>query len=186
MSHKSDVLEFVLCLGALFFFSSWLKLNLRQGRWECGLIEITEGSLHCFLPLSHLLWPLSPPFSSSLYTHGKPRRICLACWGICDWRTLWTPKFPFLTSAPPAGFKQTCSYFPSLDFHPDTIARPHNSPFGKTLMLSLPSGLHRQPGCRLSTPKQLFIYACMLSHSVVSNPMDHSPPGSSVHEILQQ
>lgn len=69
MSHKSDVLEFVLCLGALFFFSSWLKLNLRQGRQECGLIEITEGSLHCFLPLSHLLWPLSPPlFFLSLHT----------------------------------------------------------------------------------------------------------------------
>ena len=73
MSHKSDVLDFVLCLGALFFFSSWLKLNLRQGRRECGLIEITEGSLHCFLPLSHLLWPLSPPSFLPLFTHmGNP------------------------------------------------------------------------------------------------------------------
>ena len=168
MSHESDVLEFVL-FGDPFSLlrMAQVAFEIRQMRmwahWNHrGFFALSSSSVSSFVV------PLPALFFLSFNT-WETRGICLACWGICDWRAFWAPKFPLLTSAPPAGFKQTRSHFPSLALHPLTIARPHNSPFGKTPILSLPSGLHRQPGlgCRLSTPKQLFylcVYAKSLSH----------------------
>ena len=125
--------------------------------------------MHYLLPLCHLLWSLSPPFSSSLSTHGKPEAYVWLAGGFV---TEGHSEPPSSLSSPRLHLRASSRlapiFLPWL-FTPLTIARPHNSPFVKTPILSLPSGLHRQPGlgCRLSTPKQLFylcVYAKSLSH----------------------
>lgn len=121
MSHESDVLEFVLFGGPFSLLRmAQVAFEIRQMRmwahWNHrGFFALSSSSVSSFVV------PLPALFFLSFNT-WETRGICLACWGICDWRAFWAPKFPLLTSAPPAGFKQTRSHFPSLALHP-----PHHS-----------------------------------------------------------
>ena len=108
-----------------------VAFEIRQARvwapWSHrGFLALSSSSVSSFVV------PLSALFFLSFHT-WETRGICWACWGICDWRTLWAPKFPLLTSAPPAGFKQTRSYFPSLALHPPPWHVPTTSALARLL-----------------------------------------------------